>query len=187
MTPRAKSSALRTAALLALAFALAGCGSIEMTRLGHGMARAHPEAGLRAGYAVSAGPVLLGLARGALGDEAGLEADALRSVRRVQVGYFPASRPTDPSRFALPAPLARYTARGWERVATVRDDSSAVWVLARERRDRVTDLLVTVWNAEALIMTRVSGDLTAAAMAAAGRLLERPITTSDTLRSARRP
>ncbi|MFN3597553.1 MAG: DUF4252 domain-containing protein [Rubricoccaceae bacterium] len=177
------------ATALALATLLSGCGSLEMARLGHGMARAHPEVGLRAGYALSAGPVLLGLARSALGPDAPPEAEALRSVRRVQIGYFPASRSADPSRFAMPAPLARYAARGWEHVATVREDSSAVWVLARARRDRLTDVLVTVWSDEALVMTRISGDLAAAAVAAAGHALARPAPAAppDTLQTVQRP
>lgn len=165
MTGRARLPLVALA--LVLGFGLSGCaGTGEMARMGHGMARAHPEARLHAGYAFSAGPSLLGIVRRSATSDT-LSAELLRQVRRVSVGYFPAGRSLDARRMAMPAPLRRYTQRGWEHVATVRDDSAAVWVLARERGERLTDLFVATWTDEQLVLVRVTGDLTEAALIAA--------------------
>ncbi|WP_420453928.1 hypothetical protein [Rubrivirga sp.] len=84
-----------------------------------------------------------------------------RNVRRVQVAHYALDGAVDGRRVSRPASLDRYQADGWYPMVTVRDSSSAVWVLVKERPDdlRLTDLLSVVVADSDLVVTRVSGDL----------------------------
>ncbi len=150
--------------LLAGLLALSGCTSYSLTRVRNDLARDLPEARIGEGYAVAFGRFSLGAARFFAGfaddEDAELARLVLRDVRKVQFGHYDVEGEVDGARVVMPARLRRYVERdGWDHLATFRDDGEAGWVLYREGRDTVTDLLVVVLNEEELVLARLSGDL----------------------------
>lgn len=163
-----RRSLYRGALAVALVVALQGCTSFEITRLRNDVARAMPDARIGAGYAVSTGPASLGTARAAVrmagvSGETGEALNAmLRQVRRVQAGVYTVNGPLDPARFEASGAMARYEGPDWSRLLVVRDSSATVWMMARERRDRLRDLVLVVASEDGLTLARLSGNLTEA-------------------------
>lgn len=158
--------------LLLAGLVLQGCTSFELTRLRNDVARAVPEARIGPGYAGALGPLTLGTARTALRtaphayDGLDLADDVLSRVERVQVGHYAVRGSFDGAAMAAPRALDRYRRAGWYDLVTVRDGEARTWILARERRQSLRDLLVVVLSEDGLTLARLSGDLTGVVSAA---------------------
>lgn len=162
------SKPLCALALLLVFGPLTGCTSFEMSRLGHDLARdieRNTEATVEAGYAVGFGRMSIGtsrfLARAASPAETREARQLMGHVRHLAVGHYPIRGPFDGRTLAAPRALERYRGDGWYPFVTVRDSSSAVWVLLREdpRDGRLTDLLTVLVGEGDLVLTKVRGDL----------------------------
>ena len=164
----------RTGLALALAVLLAssGCTSFEMTRLRNHIDRDVPEAEIGKGYAMSFGRFSMGTARTVLalsddGDESTEMARALlRHVKKVQVGRYDVHGRVALNDVSTPSVFEAYEKRGWIPVVTVREADELVWVMAKEKRDDLRDLLVVVLSDEELLVAKMSGNLTQAVTAA---------------------
>lgn len=155
--------------LLAGALALSGCYSFEMARVGKRVGQDIEEqtgADVGGGLSMGLGPISLATA------QAGAWVFAPESTREArQIGRHVASvefsrRPVrgfDGRLIERPAYLDRYTRNGWYPFVTVRDSASAVFVFLRERgrEERVTNLLAIVLAEDELVLTKVSGNLSA--------------------------
>lgn len=155
---------MRILPLLLAGLLLSGCTSYALTGVRNDLARDLPEARIGEGYAVAFGRFSLGTARlfaGFAEDEDGeLARLVLRDVKKVQFGHYEVEGAVDGTRVVMPARLRRYVERdGWGHLATFRDAGEAGWVLYREGRDTVTDLLVVVLTGEELVLARLSGNL----------------------------
>lgn len=156
---------------LALAVLLSGCVSVEMGRLARDVER-EVEAGgtaeLGRGYAVAFGGGLIGTGRFVSRLVAPQSTEPARRlagyVDQVKVARYPLVGAVDGRQLARPAQLDRYEADGWLPFVTARDTASAVWVLIREDGDALTDLLAVVVADEEVVMTRVTGELSALAL-----------------------
>lgn len=157
---------------LALATGASGCMSAELARVRRDLAADLPQASIARGHAPAFGRLTMGLANLVVPNDADVN-DILVHVRsgsfgRYNVGTLPNLEAAD-----APRALARARARGWAPVVTVREDSSAVWILARTARDgTVGDLMVWNLDEEGLTLVRVTGRLEdlVASLAARGRL-----------------
>ena len=156
--------------VLALAIAGSGCISTEMGRIKRDLQHDIERTGTATvgkGYAMSFGRGSIGTTRflGRLVAPQSTEPVRRLSghVRRVQVAQYPVEGDFDARQIRPPDALNRYADDGWHSLVTVRDETSAVWVLYHERPDdlALTDLLTVVVADEALVVTRISGDLTA--------------------------
>ena len=165
---RGPRSVVRGLAVLAVAAVLSGCVSLEMGRIGDDLARGVEGQGAEVGdgFAVAFGPGTIGSTR-FLGRLVAPESTEpyrrlSRHVRRVKLARYPVVGAFDARAVPRPALLDRYQSDGWSSLVTARDEESAVWVLMREDGDGVlTDLLAVVASAEDLVVTRMSGDLSA--------------------------
>lgn len=157
--------------LLVATLFVSGCTSFELTRVRNDLARQAPEARIGDGYAMSFGNVSLGLARWITGlsdDEDGEIAQAVLSeVRRVQFGRYTVNGSFDAATLQMPGRLRSYLERDdWYHLATIREDSEAVWVVYKEEDGLVVDLLAVVLDEEELVLAKISGDLNAVVTAA---------------------
>lgn len=162
------TSALRAGVLLVLLPALSGCVSFEMGGLKRSVARsieAQSDAEIGDGFAVSFGRISIGstrfLTRAVAPNSTAEARQLMHHVRSVKVGRYSLLGAFDGRQIAKPDALLRYERDGWLPFVTVRDSSSAAWVLVRERpRDgRLTDLLTVVVAEDDVVLTKVSGDL----------------------------
>lgn len=164
----------RTGLAIALAVFLAssGCMSLEMTRLRNHIDRGMPEAEIGKGFAVSFGFLTMGTARTVLalsddGDESTAMARALlRNVKKVKMGRYDVNGRVALNEIETPPIFDAYEERGWIPVVTVRETDELIWVLAKEKRDDLRDLLVVVLNEDELVVAKMSGNLTEAVAAA---------------------
>ncbi|MEM6326177.1 MAG: hypothetical protein AAF791_03580 [Bacteroidota bacterium] len=155
--------------LLAGAMVLSGCYSFEMARVskrvGQDIER-QTGADVGGGLSMGLGPISLATA------QAGAWVFAPESTREArQIGRHIASvefsrRPVrgfDGRLVERPAYLERYTRSGWHPFVSVRDSASAVFVFLRERgrEQRITNLLAVVVAEDELMLTKVSGNLSA--------------------------
>lgn len=154
---------------LAGALALSGCYSFEMARVGKRVGQdIERQTGADVGgdLSMGLGPISLATA------QAGAWVFAPESTREArQIGRHVASvefsrRPVrgfDGRLVERPAYLERYTRSGWYPFVTVRDSASAVFVFLRERgrEARITNMLAVVLAEDELVLTKVSGDLSA--------------------------
>lgn len=156
--------------VLVLALAGSGCVSTEMGRIKRDLQTDIERSGTAAvgkGYAMSFGRGMIGTGRffGRLFAPTSTEPARRLSghVRRIQVAQYPVEGAFDPLQIQPPSALNRYLDDGWYALATVRDEDAAVWVLYNERGEdlAITDLLAVVAGDEGLVVTRISGDLTA--------------------------
>ena len=156
--------------VLALAFVGSGCISTEMGRIKRDLQHDIERTGTATvgkGYAMSFGRGTIGTSRFLGRMFAPTSTEPVRRlaghVRRVQVAQYPVEGAFDTRQLRPPEALNRYTEDGWHPLVTVRDEEAAVWVLYHERPDdlALTDLLTVVVADEALVVTRISGDLTA--------------------------
>ncbi len=154
--------------VLALAVAGSGCVSTEMGRIKRDLAHdieATGQATVGKGFAMSIGRGSIGTTRFMSRLFAPTSSEPYRrlsrNVRRVQFARYELAGSVDGRDVSRPASLDRYEADGWYPMVTVRDSSSAVWVLLKERPDdlRLTDLLTIVVAEDDLVVTKVSGDL----------------------------
>ncbi len=149
------------AALVALV--LSGCATLtpELSDTQRMMQRVVPARAIDHRIAVGAGPMTMGLARRILllasdDPDARRAANLLRHVKtaRVRVYTLRAGTTVHPERLTLPRSLAR---RGWTPFVRVRDEGTAVWVLAREQHGRITGLYTLALTEDAFIVAQVSG------------------------------
>ncbi len=175
----------RTLLLLLVVFWASGCTSFQLTRVRNDLARQAPEARIGDGYAISFGSISLGLARWITGmsdDEDGAIANAMLSeVRRVQLGRFTINGAFDAYNLRTPGPLQHHLERDdWFHLATIREESEAVWVVYKEDDGIVVDLLVVVMGEEELVLAKISGDLNGVVAAALSqRDIEIPFIVDD--------
>lgn len=152
--------------LIALS-SLSGCVSFEVSRLGrevaHDLEQAR-DARVRGGFAFAAGRGTIGASR-FLGRLVAPKSTAevrrmVRYMRRAKVAMFAVDGITDVAGVARPAALDRYQENdGWYPLVTARDSSGAAWILYREDGDALRDLLTVVVSPEAIVVTKLSGDL----------------------------
>ena len=157
----------RLALALALAVALGGCMSVELARVQRDVRRDLPHARLADAHAFALGRLSMALVRSAAGrgDDAALT-HALRHVRGASFGRYAVRGSFDPERAQLPRMLDRARRRGWTPAVVARDDSTATWILTRDRRDgTLGDLLVATLTDEELVLVRVHGRLEGVALA----------------------
>ena len=155
---------LRAAVLAAVLVPLSGCVSFEMGRIKRDLARdieAQSEAEVGGGFAMGFGRISLGLARFSTWVAAPSSTRAARHLTRhvhsVKVGVWPVRGAFDAERLAAPPSMER---RGWTPFVVVRDSAAATWVYLRERRDgRLTGMLTAVVADDALVLTKMTGDL----------------------------
>ena len=159
------SRALRAAVLAAVLVPLSGCVSFEMGWIKRDLARdieAQGEAEVGGGFAMGFGRVSLGLARFSTWVAAPSSTRAARHLTRhvhsVKVGVWPVRGGVDGRALSAPPSMER---RGWAPFVTVRDSAAAVWVYVREdeRDGRLTGLLTAVVADDALVLTKMSGNL----------------------------
>ena len=143
------------ALLAALVLVASGCMSAELARVRRDVGRDVP--GLAQGHAPAFGPLTLGLARRVVDDAE--TAGLLRHVRRVAVGTYALGGPLDADALTLPTATARIEARGWTPVVVSRDRTEAAFIYARG--DTLRDLLVVAFDADAMTLVRITGDLDA--------------------------
>ncbi|GAB5535365.1 MAG: hypothetical protein Rubg2KO_16140 [Rubricoccaceae bacterium] len=164
----------RTGLAIAMVGLLAssGCMSLEMTRLRNHIDRGVPEAEIGKGFAVSFGFLTMGTARTVLalsddGDESTAMARALlRNVRKVKIGRYHVNGRVALTDIESPPIFDAYEERGWIPVVTIRETDELVWVMAKEKRDDLRDLLVVVLSDDELVLAKMSGNLTEAVTAA---------------------
>ena len=155
------------ALLLAVAFLWSGCTSFELARLRNDVADQLPSATIGDGYSVSFGSISLGMARWitslSVRDEDGAMVQAaLHEVRRIQFGRYEVAKSLDARRLTMPRRFEHYLARGdWSHLATLREADHAIWVLYRERDERVTDVFAVALTEDELILVKLTGDLEA--------------------------
>ena len=157
--------------LLFIAASVSGCASYELMRVRNDIARQAPEARIGDGYAMSFGRISLGLARwlsGLSGDEdADMARAVLSEVRRVQFARYDINGAFDAATLRMPGRLRNYLEDDdWYHLATVREESEAVWVVYKERDNAVVDLLAVMMDEEELVLAKISGDLNAVVTAA---------------------
>ena len=156
--------------VLALALAVSGCYSFEMTRIGRGVAQdieATSDADVGGPFSMSVGPVSLATAQlGAwvFAPNSSREARMIgRHVSSVKFSRRPIRGAFDGRLVGKPDYLRRYERNGWYNFVTVRDSSAAVWVMLRERgrgeRTQITNMLAIVAAEDDLVLTKVSGNL----------------------------
>lgn len=164
------SSRLPLAGLLAvLAVAGSGCVSVEMGRLGREVARdVERQQGVEVdrGFAISVGRGWIGTSRflsRLVAPESSEPARRLgRHVRQVKMARYPILGSVDSRLIERPAALDRYRADdGWDTLAAVRDSEGTAWILYREDGDVIRDLLAVVVAPDDIVVTRMTGDLTA--------------------------
>ena len=152
---------MRLATLL-LALALTGCATLtpEMADTQRAVARLVPDRAIEHRVAVGAGPftmVLLQRIVRASGDpQARVAARMLEhlSKARVRVYQFREGTRIAPERLTLPRSFAR---RGWRPFVRVRDENTAIWILAQEKHGHITGLYTLALTDEALVVAQVSG------------------------------
>lgn len=151
--------------LALLALPLNGCMSAELARVRRDVGRDLPQARLADSHALAFGRLSMWLARSVAGaDDESLRL-ALRHVRSASVGRYPVRGAFDAPHVALTQTVAQAARRGWTPTVVAREDSSATWVLSRERRDgSLSDLLVVALSPKELTLVRVQGRLDAAAL-----------------------
>ncbi|MCH8032000.1 MAG: DUF4252 domain-containing protein [Bacteroidetes bacterium] len=157
--------------LLFLGTSVSGCASYELMRVRNDLARQAPEARIGDGYAMSFGRISLGLASwlaGLGGDEdAEMARAVLSEVRRVQFARYDVNGAFDAASLRMPGRLRSYLEQDdWYLLASIREESEAVWVVYKEKDDIVVDLLAVVMGQEELVLAKISGDLNAVVAAA---------------------
>ena len=166
------SSRTGWAIVLVACLASSGCMSLEMTRLRNHIDRDVPEAEIGKGFAMSFGFFTMGTARTVLalsddGDESTAMARALlRNVKKVKVGRYDVHGRIALNEISTPSILKSYEKGGWIPVVTTREPDEVIWVMAKEKREDLRDLLVVVLSDDELVVARMSGNLTQAVSAA---------------------
>lgn len=142
--------------------------SAELARVQRDVRRDLPEADVAGAHAFAFGRLSLAVARAAIGgdEEDAQLVEALRHVRGASVGRYALRGTFDPATMDLSRTMAHASRRGWTPAVVARDDSSATWVLTRDRRDgSVGDLLVVTLEPGEMTLVRVHGRLEGAALA----------------------
>ncbi len=164
-------------ALALLLLCASGCFySREMAHTRREIERRNPGLALRRRVVLGLGPATLGAAGRLVSlsrdDEARTVRAYLRDVRRLKLGVYDVRGLGGGGDLPL-----RYTPEGgrrpWETAVKVRDEGEAVWVLYRERRGAVRELMVVALSDEELVVAKLEGRLE--------RLLERAIAEQDSL------
>ena len=165
----------RALAVAALALALGGCTSFELSRVRNEVDRT-PGVEVGEGYAVAFGRTTVGALRAGLrlGDDdeqtAAVRA-ALGHVRKAHVARYHVRSAPPLASVGTPRTVRRYVRRGWTRVVTARDDDAAVWLLARDdKRGDLGRLIVVTLLPDELIVARLDGNLTEAVAAFARQI-----------------
>jgi hypothetical protein len=150
-------------AILGLSLAAApGClWAPELSGIKREIERQLPGADFDKEFALSLGPVTLGLARlvTALvpgGDEA---RSHLRDLSRVQVAIYNAQSVPPTGSLQMPGRMRRMLDDGWETAIRAREDDGVVWVLYRVEGDAVRDLCVVALDDEELVLVKARGRL----------------------------
>ena len=158
----------RLLALAALALVASGCVSVEMGRMGRQIAadvERQPGAEVGRGYAIAFGRGTIGTGRFLGRLVAPQSTEPFRrlagNVSAVKVAHYPIAGPVDARALGRPDWLARIEGDGWIPLVTVRDPAAFVTVHYRDDAERVTDLLVVTLADDDLVLTKLSGDLTA--------------------------
>jgi len=150
-------------ALLGLALAATpGClWAPELSSIKREIESQLPGASFDKEFALSLGPVTLGLARlvTALVPGTGEARGYLRDVSRVQVAVYNAHSVPATGSVQMPARMARMVDDGWEVAIRARKDDGVVWVLYRTEGDAVREICVVALDDEELVLVKAGGRL----------------------------
>jgi hypothetical protein len=157
--------ALAFTAVLVLTGTFAGClWSPELARVQQDLERQLPGARFEKDFAISLGPMTLGLARAITGmvPDAREASGYLKHVKRIQVAVYNASSMPAMNTVRMPKQLKQLQERaGWETAVRVRDENEIVWIMYKIDGDRIRDLLVVCLSDDELVMVKASGTLDA--------------------------
>jgi hypothetical protein len=159
-------TAKRTTPIVALAVMLpilSGClwaPGLEAVR--KEIERQMPSAHFEKEFAISLGPVSLGLTRMIVGlvPDAAEARPYLKHIRSVQVAVYNVDTNTRDVKLKIPSKLkSLLEEEDWELVVKTTEQDESTWVLYRVKDETVTDLYVVTFDGEELVMVVASGRL----------------------------
>jgi CheY-like chemotaxis protein len=121
-----------------------------------------PGASFHREFALSVGPITLGLARTIvrLVPDAAEAREYLEDVRSVKVAIYDASNLPIDADLTMPKKLASLIEEdGWEVAARVNQDNENVWLLYRAEEDSIKDIYVVVLSDDELVLIRAHGNI----------------------------
>jgi len=160
-----KTRGLMIVAVVCLVLPLvSGCvWAPELGRLAQAIEEQMPGAHFEKEFAISLGPITLGLARMASGmvhdDDVQVARSYLGDVRNVQVAVYKTHSVSSVTRVRMPKQLERLQDKGWETAVRVREDDEVIWVMYRSDDESIRELYVVVLDDSELVMVKVRGNL----------------------------
>lgn len=160
MTRKAMSLAIGCSLMLTL---LSGClWAPELDRVRSEIEQQLPGSSFKREFAISLGPVTLGLARAIIRfvPDAAEARSYLQDVRSVKVAVYEAEDMPQDFNIQMPGKLESLLRNdGWEIAARVRENNQSVWVLYREKDDELEDVYVVALESNELVLVRARGNL----------------------------
>jgi hypothetical protein len=141
---------------------LSGClWAPNLERLKNEIQAQIPEAEFNKEVALTLGPVSLSLARFVTGfiPEANQARGYLKDIRRVELAVYKTEYLPSLDDLRLPTRLDEMRNREhWQVAAKVREHDQFVWVLYREKNDRIDSLFVFVLDKDNFVLARIKGN-----------------------------
>lgn len=133
----------------------------ELAQLRGEIERQLPGAQFDKEFALSLGPLSLGVARlvTRMVPDASDARGYLGDISRVQVAVYNTRRMPSVADVRMPERLSKLQNDNWELAVKVREDDEVVWVMYRIDNERIKDLYVIVLNDEELVMVKAQGHL----------------------------
>lgn len=156
--------ALVTGLIVLMSFSSGCMWAPELSRLRNDIEDQIPGTHFDREFAISLGPVTLGLARLITGlvpdDDARNARQYLRDVSSIQVAIYKTESPAPVEKVRMPNRLRQMCEHeGWDMAVKAREDDSLAWVLYRITGDSIKDIYVVVLDDEELVMVRAHGKL----------------------------
>jgi hypothetical protein len=156
----------RTLLMISIAVVVVSCSGClwapELDGIRKDIERQLPGASFQREFALSLGPITLGLARTIvrLVPDAAEAREYLDDVRSVRVAvYEVANLPAEPI-LETPTRLASLVEEdGWEIAARVNQQDENVWLLYRAENDSIKDIYFVVLSDEELVLVRAHGNI----------------------------
>ena len=121
-----------------------------------------PGAEFKKEFAISLGPIALALARGIVGLIPDTEEARayLKQIRRVKLAVYDVEKMPPGAEIEMPERLTKLIEKDdWDLAARVREDGENVWLLYREKGDKVEEIYVVALDERELVLVRVSGHI----------------------------
>lgn len=136
----------------------------ELSKMRNDIEDQMPGTSFNREFAISLGPITMGLARMLTGlvpdDDVRTARKYLRDVSSIQVAVYRSETPAPVERVRMPERLRRmYEDEGWEMAVKVQEDDSLAWVLYRITNDSIRDVYIVVLDDEELVLVRAHGKL----------------------------